>query len=209
MGEAAPGAPMAEQVAEAGDSERAEAGTSHLAIVDRRGNAVSMTMTIEQSFGAHIMAAGFMLNNELTDFALKPERDGLKVVNRVEPGKRPRSSMAPMLVFGPDGALFAAVGSPGGSRIIGYVAQTLVALIDWRMTMQQAVALPHILNRNGETELERGTQAEQLAPALAAMGHQVDITELESGLQGIRIVDKRMDGGVDPRREGAVMTSAR
>jgi gamma-glutamyltranspeptidase / glutathione hydrolase len=209
MGEAAPGAPMAEHVVEAGDSGRAEAGTSHLAIVDRRGNAVSMTMTIEQSFGAHIMAAGFMLNNELTDFALKPERDGLKVVNRVEPGKRPRSSMAPMLVFGPDGALFAAVGSPGGSRIIGYVAQTLVALIDWRMTMQQAVALPHILNRNGETELERGTQAEQLAPALAAMGHQVDITELESGLQGIRIVDKRMDGGVDPRREGAVMTSAR
>src|SRR5262245_8647979 len=209
MGEAAPGTPTAEQVAEAGDSERAEAGTSHLAIVDRRGNAVSMTMTIEQSFGAHIMAAGFVLNNELTDFALKPERDGMKVVNRVEPGKRPRSSMAPMLVFGPDGDLFAAVGSPGGSRIIGYVAQALVALIDWGMTMQQAVALPHILNRNGETELEKGTAAERLAPELAAMGHAIDITELESGLQGIRIVNGVMDGGVDPRREGTVTTSAR
>jgi gamma-glutamyltranspeptidase/glutathione hydrolase len=168
-----------------------------------------MTMTIEQSFGAHLMAAGFMLNNELTDFALRPERDGMKVVNRVEPGKRPRSSMAPMLVFGPDGALFAAVGSPGGSRIIGYVAQTLVALIDWGMTMQQAVAMPHVLNRNGATELERGTMAERLAPALAAMGHKIEITQLESGLQGIRIVDRAMDGGVDPRREGAVMTSAR
>jgi gamma-glutamyltranspeptidase / glutathione hydrolase len=133
----------------------------------------------------------------------------MKVANRVEPGKRPRSSMAPMLVFGPDGALFATVGSPGGTRIIGYVAQTLVALIDWGMTMQQAVALPHILNRNGATELERGTLAERLAPALKAMGHEIEITRLESGLQGIRIVDKAMDGGVDPRREGAVMTSAR
>jgi gamma-glutamyltranspeptidase/glutathione hydrolase len=209
MGEAAPGTPAAEQVAQAADSDRSEAGTSHLAIVDKRGNAVSMTMTIEQAFGSHIMAAGFMLNNELTDFALQPERDGLKVANRVEPGKRPRSSMAPMLVFGPDAALFAAVGSPGGSRIIGYVAQTLVALIDWGMTMQQAVALPHILNRNGETELEKGTAAVELKPALAAMGHQIDITELESGLQGIRIIDKVMDGGVDPRREGTVMTSAR
>jgi gamma-glutamyltranspeptidase/glutathione hydrolase len=168
-----------------------------------------MTMTIEQSFGAHIMAAGFMLNNELTDFALKPEENGVKVVNRVEPGKRPRSSMAPMLVFGPDGALFAAVGSPGGSRIIGFVTQALVALIDWRMTMQEAVALPHILNRNGATELEQGTAAEGLAPALAAMGHEIKIAPLESGLQGIRIRGKIMDGGVDPRREGTVMTSTR
>jgi len=209
MGEAEPGKPEPAQMAEAADRDHAEAGTSHLAIVDRRGNAVSMTMTIEQSFGAQIMAAGFMLNNELTDFALKPEEDGIKVANRVEPGKRPRSSMAPMLVFGPDGALFAAVGSPGGSRIIGFVTQALVALIDWGMTMQEAVAMPHILNRNGATELEQGTAAERLAPALAAMGHEVKIAPLESGLQGIRIIDKVMDGGVDPRREGTVMTSAR
>ena len=209
MGEAHPGQPEPVAVAAASDSDRAEAGTSHLAIVDRRGNAVSMTMTIEQSFGAHIMAAGFVLNNELTDFALAPEEDGIKVANRVEPGKRPRSSMAPMLVFRPDGTLFAAVGSPGGSRIIGFVAQALVALIDWGMTMQEAVALPHILNRNGATELEAGTAAVRLAPALAAMGHAVKIVPLESGLEGIRIVDKVMDGGIDPRREGSVMTSAR
>ena len=204
MGEAAPGDPDELQLPLAADMSRAEAGTSHLAIVDKHGNAVSMTMTIEQAFGAHIMAAGFVLNNQLTDFALTPEEDGVKSVNRVEPGKRPRSSMAPSLVFAPDGTLFAAVGSPGGSRIIGYVSQALMALIDWRMPMQQAVSLPHVINRNGPTELEKGTAAQTLTEALTAMGHTVKPATLESGLQGIRIVEGVMDGGVDPRREGKV-----
>ena len=117
--------------------------------------------------------------------------------------------MAPMLVFGPDGTLFAAVGSPAAAASSAIVAQALVALIDWGMNMQEAVDLPHILNRNGATELEAGTAAEGLAPALAAMGHAVKIVPLESGLEGIRIVDKVMDGGVDPRREGSVMTRPR
>jgi len=181
-----------------------EHGTSHVSIVDAAGNAVSMTTTVEQAFGAHIMAAGFILNNQLTDFSFRPEKDGVPVANRVEAGKRPRSSMAPTLVFAPDGKLFAAIGTPGGSRIIGFVAQSLIALIDWHMTMQQAVALPHAVNRNGPTELEAETPILADAPDLMLMGHDVEVKRLNSGLQGIRIVDGIKDGGADPRREGFV-----
>jgi gamma-glutamyltranspeptidase/glutathione hydrolase len=183
MGEAHPGQPEPVAVAAASDSDRAEAGTSHLAIVDRRGNAVSMTMTIEQSFGAHIMAAGFVLNNELTDFALAPE-EGIKVANRVEPGKRPRSSIAPMLVFRRMERCSRLSGRPAAA-VIDFVAQALLALIDWGMTMQEAVALPHILNRNGATEL-RPAAAVRLAPARRD-GHAVKIVPLAVW---IRIVDR-------------------
>ncbi|MFO1088542.1 MAG: gamma-glutamyltransferase [Hyphomicrobiales bacterium] len=207
MGTAQPGDPG--KVPElAGDPGLYEAGTSHLAIVDRDGNAVSYTTSVEQSFGANIMAAGFVLNNQLTDFSLDPMQDGKPVANRVEPGKRPRSSMTPVLVFAPDDSLFAAVGSPGGSRIIGYVTQALIGLIDWKMPMQEAVDLPHILNRNADTELEGGTAAAALAPALEAMGHKTRVRELNSGLNGIRVVKGRMDGGADKRREGVVLTYA-
>jgi gamma-glutamyltranspeptidase/glutathione hydrolase len=204
MGKAAAGDPPRASARLAPSAPVIEYGTSHLSIVDGDGNAVSMTTSVEQPFGAHIMAAGFILNNQLTDFSFRPEVDGLAVANRVDAGKRPRSSMSPTLVFGPDGALFAAVGSPGGSRIIGYVAHSLIALIDWHMTMAEAVALPHALNRNGKTELEAGTAIEAIASALAAMGHEVNVRDLTSGLHGVRMVGGRMDGGADPRREGVV-----
>jgi gamma-glutamyltranspeptidase / glutathione hydrolase len=205
MGEAKPGEP-AKAPALAGHIDPYEAGTSHLSIVDPAGNAVSFTMSVEQSFGAHIMAAGFVLNNQLTDFALNPQRNGKTVANRVEPGKRPRSSMTPVLAFAPDGSLFAAIGSPGGPRIIGYVTQTLVALIDWRMPMQEAIDLPHVLNRNGKTELEAGTAAAAIAPALKAMGHTLDARDMPSGLNGIRIIGGRIEGGADRRREGVALS---
>lgn len=205
-GEAKPGVPprMVEMAARAA-SLTPESGTSHLAIVDGDGNAVSMTTSVEQSFGARIMAAGMVLNNQLTDFAFEPERDGREVANRVEGGKRPRSSMSPTIVIAPDGALFAAVGSPGGSRIIGYVAHTLVALIDWRLTMQEAIDLPRFVNRNVASEVEAGTALAAAAPLLEAMGHRVDERELASGLHGIRRHDGRLDGGADRRREGVVI----
>jgi gamma-glutamyltranspeptidase / glutathione hydrolase len=204
MGEAEPGTPPgAIAMLAAGTAQ--EAGTSHLTIVDGQGNAVSMTTSVERSFGARIMARGFVLNNQLTDFAFVPERDGAAVANRVEGGKRPRSSMAPTMVFGPDGALFAALGSPGGARIIGFVAHTLVALIDWDLPMQGAIDLPRVANMNGPTQLEAGTRLEAAAPTLKAMGHEVTVQPLVSGLQGIRISRGRLDGGADHRREGVVI----
>jgi gamma-glutamyltranspeptidase / glutathione hydrolase len=204
MGEAEPGTPPGsfELPTAAG---ALESGTSHLAIVDANGNAVSMTTSVERSFGARIMAAGFVLNSQLTDFAFVPERDGELVANRVEGGKRPRSSMAPTMVFNAEGGLFAALGSPGGPRIIGFVAQTIVALIDWDLTMQGAIDLPRAVNMNGPTQLEAGTALESAAAALEAMGHEVELEPMVSGLHGIRITDDGLDGGADGRREGVVV----
>lgn len=180
-------------------------GTSHFSIVDAEGNIVSMTTTIETAFGSRLSVGGFLLNNELTDFSFVPEKDGLPVANRVEGGKRPRSSMAPTIVFGPDGAPVLVTGSPGGSRIIGYVANSIVAMLDWRMDVQRAVAMGHFVNRNGPTDLERGTEAEAFAGALAARGHEVKVRALESGLHAIHLRDGRLEGGADPRREGVVL----
>ena len=204
MGDAEPGTPPGAAVMP-GMVPAQEAGTSHLAIVDAEGNAVSMTTSVERSFGARIMSGGFVLNNQLTDFAFEPERDGLAVANRVEGGKRPRSSMAPTMVFDPDGALFAALGSPGGPRIIGFVAHTLVALIDWNLPMQTAIDLPRVVNLNGTTQLEAGTRLEAAVPMLEDMGHEVTVQPLVSGLHGIAITDGRLDGGADRRREGVVI----
>ncbi len=179
-------------------------GTSHVAIVDAAGNAVSLTTTIESAFGSTLMVRGFLLNNELTDFSFEPERDGRPVANRVEPGKRPRSSMAPTIVFDPDGGLFLVIGSPGGSRIISYVAQTIMAVIDWGLPVDEAVALPNVVNRNGPTELEPG--AAWLAARLGARGHEVAVRPLVSGRHGIQVTpDGTLIGGADPRREGVVM----
>jgi len=176
--------------------------TSHFSIVDQGGNVVSMTTTIENAFGSRLMAGGFLLNNELTDFSFSPVRDGKLVANSAWPGKRPRSSMSPTIVFNSQGKPVLAVGSPGGSRIIGYVAKTIIAVLDWKMNVQQAVELPHFVNRNGPTDLEKGTSAESLKVALESLGHTVRIRAMTSGLHAIEIKDTGLEGGADPRREG-------
>lgn len=177
-----------------------------MSIVDRHGNAVALTSSIEFAFGSALMVRGFLLNNQLTDFSFAPERDGQLVANRVEPGKRPRSSMAPTMVFDGGGRLRLVVGSPGGSRIICFVANTLIAVIDWELDVQSAVGLPHRCNRDGATEIERGTDLAALEGALAARGHTVKIADMNSGLHAVKL-DHDGDGhalvgAADPRREG-------
>lgn len=180
-----------------------QANTSHFSIIDREGNAVSITTTIEMGFGSSVMVAGFLLNNQLTDFSLIPEdADGL-VANRVEAGKRPRSSMSPVILFDQNGEVLHVLGSPGGPRIINYVAQTIVGLVNWQQDMQTAIDMPRITNMNGITALEVGKAPLAWLEELAARGHQLERRELNSGLHGIsRLADGRLLGGVDPRREG-------
>jgi len=180
-------------------------GTSHLSAVDDRGMVVSMTMTIETSFGSEVMANGFLLNNELTDFSLDPVLDGKPVANAPGPGKRPMSAMAPTIVFDKNGKFAIAAGSPGGPLIIGFVANTLIAMIDGKLGPQEAAALPHPLNLNSPTLLEKGTVLEQLAPQLTAMGHTVRMFDLESGLHIIEAVPGGYRGGADPRRDGVAL----
>jgi gamma-glutamyltranspeptidase/glutathione hydrolase len=182
-----------------------ELGTSHLSVVDERGQIVSMTTTIEGAFGSQIAAGGFLLNNELTDFALEPMIDGRPVANAPGPGKRPLSSQAPVVVFGPDGRFLASLGSPGGRFIIAYVAQALVNLIDGQLSMQAVAAAPRHANLNSPTMIESGTRLEQLAPQLSGMGHQVRVMNFDSGVNGIRRVTGGYEGGADPRREGVAL----
>lgn len=187
------------------DAARDRAGTSHFVIRDAYGNALSMTTTIESGFGSRVMVRGFLLNNELTDFSRQPEKDGRPVANRVEGGKRPRSSMAPTIVF-KDGAPYLLIGSPGGSRIINYVAKSLIAILDWGMDPQDALETGHFTHRNGKTlDLEEGTAAAGFASALSAKGHATKIRNLNSGLHAILIDGGTLIGAADPRREGIVL----
>ena len=202
MGKATAGTPPGARLAYADDAVDEVAGTSHIAIVDGDGNAASMTTTIENFFGSRVLVRGFLLNNQLTDFNFTEQDSGQPAVNAVAPGKRPRSSMAPTLVFRDNGDLHLVLGSPGGSRIINYVAKTLIATLDWGLDIQAAIALPNTGSRNGPTEIERGTAAEELAAPLRAMGHDVEITDMTSGLHGIMRVGNGWQGGADPRREG-------
>lgn len=176
-------------------------GTTHLSVVDAQGMAVSLTSSIETGFGSRLMANGYLLNNELTDFSFAPERDGAPVANRVEGGKRPRSSMAPTIVLR-DGRPVLVLGSPGGARIIGYVAATLVRMLDFGMSPAQAVAAGHVANLNGVTHLEAGTEAEALAGPLG----ETRAFDMNSGLHVIAIApDGRLTGAADPRREGVAL----
>jgi len=178
--------------------------TSHFSIADPFGNVVSMTTTIENGFGSRLMTHGFLLNNELTDFSFRTHRGGVPIANRVEPGKRPRSSMAPTIIM-KDGEPFAAIGSPGGSRIIGYVAKTVIAMIDWDVEIQSAINLPHLVNRFGTYDLEKGTAAERLKEPLEQLGYKANLRDLNSGLHGIVFGADGLTGGADPRREGVVL----
>ena len=156
-------------------------------------------------FRSQITAGGFVLNNELTDFAFEPEIDGRPVANAPGPGKRPMSSQAPVIVFGPDGRFFASLGSPGGRFIIAYVAQALVNLIDGQLSMPAVAASPRHANLNGPTMIESGTQLENLESMLSRMGHQVRTNSFDSGVNGIRRVTDGYQGGADPRREGVAL----
>jgi gamma-glutamyltranspeptidase/glutathione hydrolase len=190
--------------------------TTHLSIVDRQGNLVSLTSSIENAFGARLMVRGFLLNNQLTDFSFVADRNGRPVANRPGPGKRPRSAMAPTLVFDrASGAPRLAIGSPGGPQIIHYVARSLIAILDEKLDPQRAIGLPNLGNRNGVTELERGIASSGLADALRARGHTVGWTDMTSGLhailldcpaQGWQADGCRLTGAADPRREGAIVT---
>ena len=206
LGKAAPGTPPGPNLAWTPDRSPLRISTSQVVAADAWGGALSMTTTVESYFGSHLMVKGFMLNNQLTDFSFVPREKGLPVANRVEPGKRPRSTMSPTLVFDRDsGALVAALGSPGGSQIAGYVVKTLVGLLDWQLDAQAAAGLPNFGSRNGPTELERGQTTPGLRKALEQRGHQVREDEMTSGIQVIRRVGSGWQGGADPRREGAAL----
>ncbi len=179
-----------------------EHGTSHMTIVDRQGNAVSFTTTIESPFGSLMMVGGFILNNELTDFSAVAERDGQPVANRVEPGKRPRSSMSPTFVLNKDRELVLSVGSAGGQRIIGDTLQALIGMLDWNLSAQAALDLPRVLNMNGPTELEDKGDLPAQAERLRALGHEVQVRRHEGGLTAIRREGDGWGGGADPRRDG-------
>ena len=202
MGTAPAGTPAGVKTAYRDDAYDEVPGTSHICIVDGYGNGLSMTTTIEGNFGNGIMVRGFLLNNELTDFNFVPVDKGLLTANAVAPGKRPRSSMAPTIVFDGQGRLEMLAGSPGGSLIIGYVAKALIAVLDWKLDAQGAIDLPNFGSRNGPTEVEQGSALEGVQASLKAMGHDVRAIPMTSGLQVIRRTAQGWQGGSDPRREG-------
>ncbi len=209
MGQALPGRPAGAPVTLGTDATLESSGTSHLSVIDARGNAVAMTTTVESAFGSRILVHGFLLNNQLTDFSFVPEEGGRAPANRVEPGKRPRSAMSPTLVFAPEGGLLMTLGSAGGSAIINYVAKALVGVLDGGLGPQQAIAAANMGSRNRETEIERGTALEGTAAALRAMGHPVEAVDMVSGTHAIVRTPRGLRGGADPRREGIALGNRR
>ena len=175
--------------------------TTHVSIIDAYGNALSLTSSIENAFGSRLMTNGFLLNNQLTDFSFKSSANGTPIANRVEGGKRPRSSMAPTIVL-EDGKIVLVIGSPGGSRIIPYVSNTIVAILDWGLDVQEAVSQPHAVNRFGVYEIEEGTSLTGLKKWLQELGYETKERPLNSGLNVILKKDGKLFGGSDPRREG-------
>ncbi|MDA7705431.1 gamma-glutamyltransferase, partial [Rickettsiales bacterium] len=176
--------------------------TTHISVIDADGNAVSMTSSIEYLFGSNLMVDGFMLNNQMTDFSFQPKINGKKVINRVRPNKQPRSSMTPTFVFDEDDNLVLIVGSPGGPRIIQYVAKTIIAYIDWKMSIDQAINLPNFIAIKNGLELEKGTYLEQLSDQLTEIGHNIKIKNISSGITAISIDNGVIHGAADHRRNG-------
>ena len=203
MGRAEAGIPAGINLALAPDRSALRISTSQIAAVDDQGGAISMTTSVEAAFGSHVMTNGFILNNQLTDFSFVPQENGKPVANRIEPGKRPRSSMAPTLVFDrKSGELVATVGSPGGSQIIEYVNKAVVGLADWKLNPQDAISLPNFGSRNVGTELEAGMVSPALVQQLKDRGHEVSLIEMTSGTQIIARDENGWVAGADPRREG-------
>ena len=202
MAKVAPGLPQG-ALAFADPVPQDEHGTSHFVVADRWGAVVSYTSTIEAGFGSGLMVGGYFLNNELTDFNLEPDKDGVPTANRVEGGKRPRSSMAPTLVYGPDGKLVLAIGAAGGATIPMQVAKALIGVIDWRLPVQQAIALPVIFAQGDTVFVEAGSRLETMIPALKALGHKVEVRQSNYKANAIQRVGNRWQGAADPRSEGA------
>lgn len=202
MGKASPGTPPNADANWLESTSPEQPSTTHFSIVDKQGNGFSMTSSIEMAFGSTVMVHGFLLNNQLTDFSFSEEKDGALIANRVQPGKRPRSSMSPFMVFDENDNLTMVIGSPGGSRIINYVAKTMLGVLEWDLDIQSAISLAHFVNRNGGTDLEKGTDAAKLKEDLEALGHKVSVRDLNSGLHGITINNDGLQGGADPRRVG-------
>jgi gamma-glutamyltranspeptidase/glutathione hydrolase len=189
------------------NSDRARPGTAHISLIDDRGNALAMTTTVEGPFGSRLMAGGFILNNQLTDFTFEPTTEGRRTANAPEAGKRPMSSMTPTIIFDRQGRILAVLGSPGGARIIPYVTKTVMGLIDWNLSMANAVALPNATGRGAPTEVEQTRTPDAAIEALRALGHDVKVTDYgigPSGLNSIRVTKDGFEGAPDPRREGTV-----
>jgi gamma-glutamyltranspeptidase/glutathione hydrolase len=181
-------------------------GTSHMVATDRWGNVATLTSTIEAPWGSGVTVGGMFLNNELTDFSIAPDAKGLPVPNRVEAGKRPRSSMSPTIVYAPNGEVRLAVGAAGGPTIIMQVAKAIIGVVDWRLSAQQAIALPTITIAGEGIAVERGTTLERMVPALTALGHRVTIRAPSFKANAVERVGGRWIGAADPRSEGVALS---